>query len=90
MAFQWSGICCIVCNINIENIFPPYLFNTYIGVQPSSAIWINIETDHFLIMKHNSKNSTAFISEDSLTFGPGIPCPGSPLEPGGPFGPSTP
>lgn len=42
-------------------------------------------------MKHNSKNSTvAFTSENSLTFGPGIPCPGSPLEPGGPFGPSTP
>lgn len=42
-------------------------------------------------MKHNDKNNTvAFTSGNSLTFGPGIPSPGSPLEPGGPFGPSTP
>lgn len=58
---------------------------------PSSLISIRIETDHFFIRKHNSKNSTvAFTSENSLTFGPGSPCPGRPLEPGGPFGPSTP
>lgn len=54
-------------------------------------MWISIETDHFWIIKHNSKKSTvAFTKENSLTFGPGIPCPGSPLEPGGPLGPSTP
>lgn len=54
----------------------------------STLTRIRIETEHFLIRKYNSKNSTvSSISENSLTFGPGSPCPGNPLEPGGPFGP---